>query len=243
MADRVPSARCTTLFVTRRRRRGTDRSAGFVATANGPQVPTADRPPGAFAWRTARVHRHALSGLQWPRLIKRRRRLVDAAQRHALPAGRDPVATEAVRALERHVAAACPLLDAYEEVEVVGVARLDPQRGLHGPDQFEVLGQRPTPACPPRSDREPDPAGIRRRSEAKPVSCQVELGPLDLRRRPGLGRAESLRRSTWSTTRDLGGGRIQPTQGARPADCRHWTGGGHCCELQRRGRLRGGPPS
>jgi hypothetical protein len=143
MPGPVPSARCTALFVTRRMRRGTDRSAGYVATANGTQPPTAIVSPTHLGGRWAELngHRDALSGLQWPRLIKRWRRLVDAAERHALPSGRDAVATEAVGALERHITAAGSLLDTDEDVRVVGAVRLDPQRCLHRPDQRDVLGQ------------------------------------------------------------------------------------------------------
>jgi hypothetical protein len=42
-----------------------------------------------------------------------------------VPSGRHPVATEAVGALKRHIAAVGPLLHAYKEVQVVGIVRLD----------------------------------------------------------------------------------------------------------------------
>ena len=46
---------------------------------------------------------------------------------------------------------------------------------------------------------------------------------------------------TWSATRGLGRGGIQPAARTGSADCRRWACGNHCCELRRRGRLRGSP--
>jgi enamine deaminase RidA (YjgF/YER057c/UK114 family) len=108
MADRVHSPRCTTLFVTRRMRQGTDRSVGFAAIANGPQPPTADPPHDACAWRIGPISSMSSSSDQ-------------------------------------------PYL------------------------------------APLRSNRELDPAELGTQVQAKPVRCQVELDPLNLRRRPGFG--------------------------------------------------------
>jgi hypothetical protein len=110
---------------------------------------------------------------------------VDAAERDPLPSSCDPIATEPVRALERHITTAGPLLDTCEEVRssvpwasIQSVACIGPTSSVSsGSDQ---------PNWRPGLNRELDLAGLGCRVEAKPIRCKVELAPLDLRRRPGF---------------------------------------------------------